>query len=71
MGRTDLDSVAASHPAKPGSERYHNNKRGKGLMAWLDGPHGKHPSGTGLCWPAGLPCGEWVYDAVLRTDWQT
>lgn len=55
MGRTDLDSVAASHPAKPGSERYHNNKRGKGLMAWLDGPHGKRPQRDQpvlACWPA-------------------
>lgn len=56
MGRTDLDSVAASHPAKPGSKRCHNYKRGKGLMGWpgglVDGPHGKRPQRSGLCWPA-------------------
>jgi len=28
-------SQPASHPAKPGSKRYHKNKRGKGLMGWL------------------------------------
>lgn len=69
MGRTDLDSVAASHLGKPGSRRCHNSKRGKGLMGWVYGPHGKRPPSRPAC--VGLPCGRWVYDAPLRTDWQT
>lgn len=58
--------------SQPSSKTWQQNgativKRGKGLLGWqvVDGPHGKRPQRSGLCWHALSRVG--LYDARVKT----
>lgn len=80
MACTHLDSVAVQ-PASPASKTWQQTILSAGIGWWADGPDGSDPNEPPSPFPqrprrpacAGpvLACGGWVYDALVRTDWQT